>query len=66
LGSDHPNTLQTRYDLANDYRAAGRTFEAIAMYKKTVEAQERSLGTDHPETLRTRNSLAIAHQETGL
>ena len=32
LGTDHPETLSTRNNLADAYRTAGRTAEAITLY----------------------------------
>ncbi len=65
LGPDHSETLTARNHLANAYRAAGRTAEAITLHEQTVSAFERVLGPDHPETLASRNDLAHAYQEAG-
>ena len=51
LGADHPDTLQTRNNLANAYQAAGRTAEAITLHEQTLADRERVLGADHPDTL---------------
>jgi hypothetical protein len=65
LGPDHPDTLQSRNNLANSYRAAGRTSEAITLHEQTLAARERVLGPDHPYTLQSRNNLANSYQDAG-
>ena len=65
LGPDHPDTLTSRNDLANAYRAAGRTAEAITLFEQTLAAFERVLGPDHADTLSSRNDLAHAYQVAG-
>ena len=65
LGSDHPDTLTTRNNLAIAYQGAGRTDEAIALHEQNLADHERVLGPDHPETLITRNNLAIAYRAAG-
>jgi hypothetical protein len=58
LGTDHPNALRTRNNLALAYRDAGRTAEAIALLERTLVDCERVLGTDHPVTKAVRKSFA--------
>ncbi len=65
LGTDHPDTLKSRNNLALAYRAAGRTAEAIPVLERTLADCERVLGTDHPLTMTSRSNLALAYQETG-
>jgi tetratricopeptide (TPR) repeat protein len=65
LGPDHPDTLQSRNNLAIAYQAAGRTEEAIGLHEQTLATRERILGPDHPDTLASRNNLANAYQEAG-
>jgi tetratricopeptide (TPR) repeat protein len=65
LGTDHPDTLTTRNNLALAYREAGRTAEAIRLYQQTLADRERVLGTEHPETLRSRGGLASAYRDAG-
>jgi hypothetical protein len=65
LGPDHPDTLASRNNLAEVYRAAGRTGEAITLHEQTLTALERLLGPDHPHTLTSRNNLAIARGTAG-
>ena len=65
LGPDHPNTLNSRNNLATVYRAAGRTAEAIAVHEQVLAARERLLGPDHPNTLTSRNNLATDYRAAG-
>ena len=66
LGPDHPDTLQSRNNLAIAYRAAGRTAEAITMGEQTLAAMERLLGPDSPRhPLASRNNLANAYRAAG-
>ncbi len=65
LGTDHPDTLSSRNNLASAYQDAGRTSEAITLHQHTHTAYERTLGTDHPHTLNSRNNLALAYQDAG-
>jgi hypothetical protein len=57
-GTDHPDTLRSRNNLAMAYRAAGRTAEAIPLLERTLADRERMLGADHPDTSAARKDLA--------
>jgi tetratricopeptide (TPR) repeat protein len=65
LGSDHPDTLNSRNSLAIAYRAAGRAAEAVPLHEQTLAVREQLLGPDHPDTLDSRNNLAIAYRAAG-
>ncbi len=65
LGPDHPDTLTSRNNLANAYRAAGRITETIPVYERTLAGSQRMLGPDHLDTLRSLVNLAVAYQEAG-
>ena len=65
LGSDHPDTLASRNNLAGTYRASGRLDKAITLYEQTLEDSIRVLSTDHPSTLTSRLNLAGAYQAAG-
>ena len=65
LGPDHPDTLGSRNNLAEAYRAAGRTGEAITLAEQVLAARERLLGPDHPDTLGSRNNLAADYLAAG-
>ena len=65
LGPDHPDTLNTRNNLAGAYRAAGRLDEAITLSQQNLKDSEDLLGPHHPHTLTTRNNLASAYYDAG-
>ena len=65
LGTDHPDTLASRHNLAYAYGAAGRTGEALTLEEQALADYERVLGPDHPDTLNSRNSLAADYQAAG-
>jgi serine/threonine protein kinase len=65
LGSDHPDTLASRHELAAAYLAAGRTAEAVLAYEALLKQRESKLGRDHPTTLETRDRLARAYLAAG-
>ena len=65
LGSDHPDTLAARNNLAGAYEYVGRFGEAIELYEQVLADQERVLGSDHPDTLTARNNLAGAYDSAG-
>ena len=48
LGPDHPETLRSRNTLANAYRSAGRTADAIALAEETLRLQTAGLGPTTP------------------
>ena len=64
-GTDHPDTLVARNNLARAYRAAGRLNEAISLFEAILLDRERVLGRDHPETLSSRNNLARTYRSAG-
>ena len=57
LGADHPETLNSRYNLASAYRDSGRTDDAIKLFEATWKQMESKLGPEHPTTFRIMNSL---------
>ena len=65
LGTDHPDTLMVRNNLAFAYHSVGRFDEAIELYERVLADQERVLGPDHPKTLTTCNNLAVAYHSAG-
>jgi len=65
LGTDHPDTLTSRNNLAYAYRSAGNLQRAIPLYQRTLADRERVLGADHPDTLSSRNNLAGAYESAG-
>ena len=65
LGTDHPDTLMVRNNLAFAYRSVGRFDEAIELFEWVLADRVRVLGPDHPDTLATRNNLAFAYHSAG-
>lgn len=65
LGTDHPDTLNSRNNLALAYHQAGRFPEAIALLERTLEHREVELGSDHPLVLKTHNNLAATYRDAG-
>jgi Tetratricopeptide repeat len=59
------HTLTTRHNLAETYRKAGRTGEAIAILEPLLLDLERVQGATHPHTLTTRNGLGLAYMSVG-
>jgi ATP-binding cassette, subfamily B, bacterial len=59
LSRRHPSTL------AEAYRAAGRTEEAVALHEQILATRQRVLGPDNPSTLGARNNLANALRAAG-
>jgi Tetratricopeptide repeat len=57
LGSDHPDTLPFRNNLAHAYLDAGRIDDGIKMYEVTLNLCESALGADNPRTLTCRNNF---------
>jgi serine/threonine protein kinase len=58
LGSDHPDTLATRFSLAREMAACGDHAGAEEEFRAVFAGRLRKLGPDHPETLIARFSIA--------
>ena len=58
LGPEHPDTLHSMNNLANDFLSEGRNADAEKLYRQTLDIQRRVLGPEHPDTLRSMNNLA--------
>jgi tetratricopeptide (TPR) repeat protein len=65
LGDLHPSTLTARANLANSYRSAGRTPEAIQLEERVLTDSEQILGDLHPSTLTARANLANSYRSAG-
>jgi tetratricopeptide (TPR) repeat protein len=65
LGETHPDTMDSRGNLAYAYQDAGRVDDAIPLYERTLADREHVLGETHPDTLTARNNLAAAYQVGG-
>ena len=58
LGSDHPDTLGTRFSLAREMAACGDHARAEEEFRAVFTARARKLGPDHPDTLIARFNIA--------
>ena len=59
LGPSHPDTLDSRNNLADAYATDDRPEEAIPIHEVTLKARETTLGLNHPDTLKTKSALAF-------
>ena len=50
LGVDHPDTLETCFDLANCLRSEGKLQEASTFAQRAADGARKVLGPNHPET----------------
>ena len=66
LGANHPDTLTSKNDLAQQYRAQKKYDQAEPLYLQVIQADTATLGADHPETLRAKNNLAALYRDQGL
>ena len=62
LGPEHTDTLASRNNVANGYRAVGRYMDAIALDEDTLKHRHQVLGPKHPDTLTSRSNLAVGYQ----
>jgi serine/threonine protein kinase len=58
LGPEHPDTLETRINIAREMAACGDHAGAEEEFRDVLAARQRTLGPDHPETLLARFSVA--------
>jgi hypothetical protein len=65
LGSDHPDTLSIRHNLAWCQGEAGDPVGAAEATEQLLADQLRILGPDHPDTLIIRNELAYWRGQAG-
>ncbi len=65
LGSEHPDTVSARLNLAASYWQSGRTQEAIGIEERVVADRERLLGSEHPDTARAWVNLAASYWQVG-
>ena len=57
-GKEHPSTLLSINSLAQLYVDQGRYGDAEPLYRRVLDAQERTFGREHPNTLTSVNNLA--------
>ncbi|WP_240196838.1 helix-turn-helix transcriptional regulator [Nonomuraea lactucae] len=65
LGTEHPDTLTARYNLARWTGEAGDAAAARDQFAALLRIRERVLGTEHPDTLTARYNLARWTGEAG-
>jgi tetratricopeptide (TPR) repeat protein len=65
LGPDHPDTLQSMFELAATYQRAERRAKALPLFEEALKLRKARLGPDHPDTLESMNGLAWAYLSTG-
>ena len=65
LGNDHPHTLRTASNLANDLSELGEAQAAIVLYEDVLARRQQLLGNDHPGTRRAANNLINALLDVG-
>ncbi|WP_128643224.1 FxSxx-COOH system tetratricopeptide repeat protein [Streptomyces sp. SS] len=65
LGSDHPDTLTIRANLAVALSLEDRAEEALAIEEEVLAVRERVLGEDHPDSLLSRSNLAVIYRDAG-
>jgi hypothetical protein len=58
LGAEHPATLISTGNLAEDLRNMGNLPRARAMQEQVLAIHQRVLGAEHPDTLTSMNNLA--------
>jgi serine/threonine-protein kinase len=60
LGPDHPETLGSLYDVAENVRGLGEFERAIELYRQTLDGQLRAVGPDSTQVAETLESLSFA------
>ncbi|GIJ63863.1 ATP-binding protein [Virgisporangium aurantiacum] len=64
-GDDHPDTLTSASNLADDLRRLGEVAAARTMDEDNLARSRRVLGDDHPDTLTSASNLAVSLREVG-
>jgi non-specific serine/threonine protein kinase/serine/threonine-protein kinase len=65
LGPNHPDTLDTMWQLATALELQGQLLSAEDLYVKTLDVQRHVIGEQHPQTLLTLYGLAGTLAEEG-
>jgi tetratricopeptide (TPR) repeat protein len=65
LGPDHPDTLQSMYNLAISLGVLGRSADALRLREETLTLRKAKLGPEHPDTLRSMNGVACGYAALG-
>ncbi|MEO1979319.1 MAG: tetratricopeptide repeat protein, partial [Fuerstiella sp.] len=59
IGHDHPDTLDTRNNIASLTLETGEPQDALRLYCELLLDYERVLDSDHPDMLNTRDNIAF-------
>lgn len=62
-GSDHPNTIAARNNLASKYSAIGRRGAAISQFEQALNDAVEVLGEEHAQTEVIRENLAWCYED---
>ena len=62
LSPEHPDTFDSRNNLARGYYNLGRVSEAVWLHEETLITRERVLGPEHPDILHSREFLDAAYR----
>lgn len=65
LGSNHPDTLTSRYEVGFALSRTGRAADALVEFTQVAQAGERVLGADHPHVLAARQETAYTLGQLG-
>ncbi|RYP75129.1 hypothetical protein DL771_002590 [Monosporascus sp. 5C6A] len=65
LGREHPDTLVSMNNFAEDLRNQGRYEKAEQIHRQTLELREQVLGREHPNTLASISNLALVLDSRG-
>ena len=59
LGAEHPDTLNTKHNLALTMAQQGELQGAHELLEPVVSAREKQLGPEHAETLQSKEMLEL-------
>jgi tetratricopeptide (TPR) repeat protein len=65
FSSDHPETMNAKYNLATILNATGRPEQALPILQQNYQIESTSLGKNHRSALYTQLSLALTLANTG-
>jgi tetratricopeptide (TPR) repeat protein len=65
LGEEHPDTLTSMNNLAENLRAQGHLQDARKIHERVLDVSRRSLREEHPDILTSMNNLALTLHDQG-
>lgn len=65
VGSEHPDTLTAKSNLAVTYTRMGRLMDAVKLQEDVLETMEKSLGPENLETITVMSNLAWTYLSQG-